>query len=199
MILLTICLRCWNTAFLCFSVWKFHIAVQKLVWLPPSQVEEQTRRSKDMYPQLYSSVVGLGLETCLTFMHWYKMKANSTKYYGEEVNSNGDIKLPVPSMCNIFSFDSVVQLAKSRVPESSILFFFFFNLCALTLHSKRDIFVIIVTVVLITTTTIVTKIRMLSLLVGQVARHSWESGIWFDKILFLLLSGKETINSHTCI
>lgn len=88
------------------------------------------------------------------------------------MNSNGDIKLPVPSMCNIFSFDSVVQLAKSRVPESSILFFFFFNLRALTLHSKRDIFVIIVTVVLITTTTVVTKIRMLSLLVGQVARHS---------------------------
>lgn len=89
------------------------------------------------------------------------------------MNTNGDIKLPVPSMCNIFCFDLVVQLAKSRVPASSILFFFFFfNLCALTLHSKRDIVSIIVTVVLITTTTIVTKIRMLSLLVGQVARHS---------------------------
>lgn len=169
MILLTICLQCWNIAFLCFSVCKFHITVQKLVWLPPSQVGRQTWRSKDMYPQLYSSVVWLGLETCLTFMHWYEMKPNGTKYYGEEVNTNGDIKLPVPCMCNILSFDLVVQLAKSRVPASSILFFFY--LWALTLHSKRDIVVVIVTVILITTTTIVSKIRMLSLLVGQVARH----------------------------
>lgn len=128
MILLTICLQCWNISFLCFSVCKFHIAVQKLVWLPPSQVGGQTWRSKDMYPQLYSSVVRLGLETCLTFMHWYGMKPNGTKYYGEEVNANGDIKLPVPCTCNILSFDLVVQLAKSRVPASSILFFFFFKL-----------------------------------------------------------------------